>query len=122
VTFTFEIGILSNALAQEKDVEYLATFLRSKAITFRFGEAHDAITIDGDPIGSQHGGESFPKVTFVEEDDFISSATLGLSSFNGEGAFTALTIEKQDNSENRTIKRPSVGANLVEPTWTYDCR
>jgi hypothetical protein len=119
-TFTFEIGIPSNALAQEEDVEYLATFLRSKAITFRFGEAHDAINIDGDPIGkNQCGGDTFANVTFVEGDDFISSATLGLSSFTGEGAFTALTLEKRDS---RTIKRPLVGANLVEPAWTYDCR
>jgi hypothetical protein len=123
VTFTFEIGVPSKVMALERDTEYMGIYLPGKAIKFRFGEAHDAVSIDGDPIGRQHGGDSFPKVSFYEQDDFISSMSLGLSTYSGEGAFHGLTLEKRGTSgTSDKSKRILVGAKLVEPTWTYDCQ
>ena len=120
VTFTFEIGLSSETMAGEDNVEYVSTYLGGKAVKFIFGEAHDTITIDGDPIGDQHGGDNFPKVTFIDEQDLISSISLGLSSYNAEGAFTALTLERPGGKGE--VKRPLVGAKLMNPTWTYDRR
>ena len=96
VTFTFEIGMIPSSSSSEEEVmEYHSVNLQNKAIRFRFGEAHDAITIDGVPMGDNFGGERHPVVTFVNPNDVITSATLGLSSYTGEGAFTAMTFEKR---------------------------
>ena len=143
VTFTFEIGVPSAVLAQQKkDVEYVDTCLRGTAIQFQWGEAHDSLVMDGDPIGNQHGGgERVPGVTFVGDEDVIGSVTMGLSAYYyrseeetgvsppqySYAAFTDLVLERQNNNNNNNNhhhprrRRPvQVGATLVEPTWTFD--
>lgn len=112
---------------ESREVEYMETYFPGKAIKFVYGEAHNAISIDGDPIGSQQGGDSFPKSTFVEKDDCIASVTMGLSTWQAEGAFTGLTLEKrksrsEHHEKRHALKRVLVGASLVHPSWTYDSR
>jgi len=114
ITFSFEFGSENVGT----DYEYQSISLQGKSVKFTYGEAHDCMTLNGDPIGDQYGGENFPEVTRIGEADVISSLALGLSTYNGEAAFHSIALQDQKTKQNK--QRILVGSVLQEPTWIYD--
>ena len=121
ITFYFEIGLCMRGL-DESDVEFTCAYLRGKSVKFIYGEAHDAVVIDGALIGTRLSGDNFPEVTFLARNSNILTATLGLSSWSGEGAFNSLRVTKTNGSGcgMPAAEKVVVGARLIGPTWTYD--
>ena len=116
VTLTFEIGMTDVGA----DFEYQSISLQGKTIKFTFGEAHDCLALDGDPIGDQYGGENFPQVARVDSNQVIQSMALGLSTYSGEAAFHSLSLCNQKSKPKQDEQRILVGALLKTPVYIYD--